>query len=122
MLLDQLQVDELNEGRRALSRRQALSMVMGVYDPLGLISPALTRGKLLLRSLYGVDSVPGWDTDINVREKKKWAEWFSLLLVPAEASFPRSTKPDDTVGLPRLVGFGDAQHGGAVRSHLRGMD
>ena len=25
-----------------------LSMVMGVYDPLGLISPALTRGKLLL--------------------------------------------------------------------------
>ena len=83
-------------------------MVMGVYDPLGLISPALTRGKLLLRSLYGVDSVQGWDADIGVREKKKWAEWFSLLLVPAEARFPRSTKPNDTVGLPRLVGFGDA--------------
>ena len=48
MLLDQLQVDELAEGRRTFSRRQALSMVMGVYDPLGLISPALTRGKLLL--------------------------------------------------------------------------
>ena len=51
MLLDQEGVNELGAGRRTLTRRQALSMVMGVYDPLGLISPALTRGKLLLRSL-----------------------------------------------------------------------
>ena len=108
VLLDQEQVDKLGAGRRVLTRRQALSMVMGVYDPLGLISPALTRGKLLLRRLYGADSIKGWDADIGLTEKKKWAEWFSVLLIPAEASFPRSTKPDDAVGLPRLVGFGDS--------------
>ena len=49
VLLDRKQVDELGAGQRSFTRRQALSMVMGVYDPLGLISPALTRGKLLLR-------------------------------------------------------------------------
>ena len=59
MLLDQGQVDELGAGRRTFTRRQALSMVMGVYDPLGLISPALTQGKLLLRRLYGTDSSKG---------------------------------------------------------------
>ena len=46
VLLDGKQVDELGAGRRSFTRRQALSMVMGVYDPLGLISPALTQGKL----------------------------------------------------------------------------
>ena len=108
VLLDQEQVDELEAGRRILTRRQALSMVMGVYDPLGLISPALTRGKLLLRRLYGTDSNKGWDADIDPGEKKRWVEWFRVLLIPAEASFPRSTKPDGAVGLPRLVGFGDS--------------
>ena len=37
-----------------------------------------------------------------------WAEWFRSLLIPAEASFPRSTQPEDAVGMPRLAGFGDA--------------
>ena len=30
------------------TRRQALSMVMALYDPLGLVGPALVTGKLLL--------------------------------------------------------------------------
>ena len=38
--------------KRTLSRQNALSMVMGVYDPLGLISATLVKGKTLLRRLY----------------------------------------------------------------------
>ena len=68
----------------------------------------LRQGKLLLRRLYGSDSNKGWDADINLEEKKRWAAWFRILLVPAEACFPRSTKPEGAVGLPRLVGFGDS--------------
>ena len=109
-------------GRRTLTRRQALSMVMGVYDPLGLISPALTRGKLLLRSLYGGNSPKGWDTDIATEEKKKWADWFGVLLIPAEARFPRSTKPEDAVGLPEAGRVWRCQHGGSMRSSLRRVD
>ena len=34
-------------------------MVMGLYDPLGLASPALVHGKLLLRQLYGPECGEG---------------------------------------------------------------
>ena len=83
-------------------------MVMGLYDPLGMVSPALVHGKLLLRQLYGPQGARGWDADLPEPERQKWAKWFTALLVPAEAVFPRSTKPPDAVGLPRLAGFGDA--------------
>ena len=107
-LLDSDQVREISTGDRRLTRRQALSMVMGMYDPLGLASPALLRGKLLLRRLYGPGAVKGWDDDLPPAEKHRWSEWFSELLVPVEATFPRSTQPENAVDRPRLVGFSDA--------------
>ena len=51
-------------------------MVMGLYDPLGLVSPALVRGKLLLRRLYGNKDLGGWDADMPQAEKTDWAAWF----------------------------------------------
>ena len=110
VMLDESQVRDIGLGVRSLSRRQALSMVMGVYDPLGLASPALLHGKLLLRRLYAPSVKGGWDADLPSEEKTRWASWFRELLVPCEATFPRSTKPANAVGLPRLVGFGDASN------------
>ena len=108
VVLDEVQVDAIAKGERGFSRRQALSMVMGVYDPLGLVSPALLHGKLLLRRLYGPQCTGGWDADLPAGEKTRWASWFHSLLRPVEAVFPRSTKPRGAVGLPRLAAFGDA--------------
>ena len=95
VLLSGADVEELAQGTRKLTRRQALSMVMGLYDPLGLVSPALLRGKLLLRHLYGPLAPKGWDADLLPVEKNLWADWFRCLLVPTEAVFPRSTKPPE---------------------------
>ena len=81
---------------------------MGVYDPLGLVSPALLHGKLLLRQLYGPEACGGWDANLPEAERRRWSNWFRSLLDPVEAVFPRSTKPRNAVGSPRLVGFGDA--------------
>ena len=36
-----------------LAKRQILSQVNGVYDPLGLISPFTVRAKMMLRKLFG---------------------------------------------------------------------
>ena len=107
-LLDQGQIEQIRQGNRKFTRRQALSMVMGTYDPLGLVSPALLHGKLLLRRLYAPHVKAGWDSDLPQDEKNLWASWFKGLLSPTEACFPRSTKPPGTVGEPRLAGFGDA--------------
>ena len=106
--LSRADVSELLTGRRKLTRCNALSMVMGVYDPLGLISPALVRGKVMLRCLYTGDPSSGWDADILPLKKRKWATWFEELLLPVETQFPCSTKPKTAVGLPRLAGFCNA--------------
>ena len=107
-LLGPKEVEEMADGSYVFTRRQALSMVMGIYDPLGLISPALLHGKILLRRLYGPGASSGWDADLSRDEKTRWANWFRTMLNPAEVVFPRSTKPKHAVGSPRLVGFGDA--------------
>ena len=73
VLLDQLDVAALRAGTRKLSRRNALSLVMGIYDPLGLISMAVIRGKILLRHLYSADVAASWDSDICQEEKRHWA-------------------------------------------------
>ena len=88
VLLDQAVVSELKAGSRRLSMRNALSMVMGIYDPLGLVSAAVIKGKILLRRLYSVEVAAGWDSDICPGEKRRWASWFEELLDPYKAQFP----------------------------------
>ena len=83
-------------------------MVMALYDPLGLVGPALVTGKLLLRRLYSPSQVTSWDQDLPALEKQKWASWFSALLSSGEATFPRTTRPKHAAGGPRLVGFCDS--------------
>ena len=101
-------ISRLQAGSLFFSRRHALSMVMGLYDPLGLIGPALVTGKLMLRRLYDVEQVSGWDQDVPRGEKQRWASWFASLLASGEAVFPRSTRPENAVGRPRMVGFCDS--------------
>ena len=106
--LDQHDVAALQAGSIKFTRRQALSMVMALYDPLGLVGPALVTGKLLLHRLYSPSQVTSWDQDLPTPEKQKWASWFAALLSSREATFPRTTRPVDAVGGPRLVGFCDS--------------
>ena len=106
--LDKRDVAALQSGEVKFTRRQALSMVMSLYDPLGLVGPALVTGKLLLRRLYSPSQVTSWDQDLPTLEKRKWASWFAALLGAQEATFPRTTRPLHAVGGPRLVGFCDS--------------
>ena len=108
VLLSQQEVAALQAGSLKFTRRQALSMVMALYDPLGLVGPALVTGKLLLRRLYSPSRVTSWDSDLPAVEKQKWASWFSVLSSSKEATFPRTTRPENAVGAPRLVGFCDS--------------
>ena len=84
-----------------------LSLVMGIYYPLGLISAGLVRGKLLLWRLYKPGLSSGWDADMDQDEKNKWAQWFLTMLNSREIQFPRLTRPETAVGRPRVVGFCD---------------
>ena len=107
-LLDSEDVNQLQAGKYRFTCRHAFSMVMGLYDPLGLISLALVTGKLLLRRLYRPNIVTGWDQELPREEKQRWASWFRSLLNPVEARFPPSTQPKGACDCPRIAGFCDA--------------
>ena len=106
--LDKRDVARLQAGTLVFTQRHALSMVMGLYDPLGLVGPAMVIGKLLLRRLYSPDKVTSWDQDLPLVEKQRWACWFAALLESTEATFLMTTRPVQAVGAPRLVGFCDS--------------
>ena len=108
MVMGVKDVAKLQAGVLGFSRRQALSMVMGLYDPLGLVGPVLLTGKLLLRRLYAPETVASWDQDLPAQEKQRWASWFTELQEPYQVVFPRATRPQQALGLPRLAGFCDS--------------
>ena len=56
-------INGLKDNGCVLTRRIALSLVQGWYDLLGLISPALIKGKLMMRELHG--PYISWDTDLT---------------------------------------------------------
>ena len=56
-----------------LSKRGILSCISSVFDPLGILAPALLQGKLIVQQLWqlGID----WDSEVPSKEKKDWIEW-----------------------------------------------
>ena len=56
----------------ALTRRNILSVLASLYDPLGIVSPLVVRVKMLFQDLCkeGV----GWDEEIVDSRKKRWLE------------------------------------------------
>ena len=105
--LGRKELEEIKEGSRSFSRREALNLVMGVFDPLGLVSPALLQGKLLLCRLYGPENLQ-WDTDLPASEKESWVRWLEELIQETEVHMERAVRPAGAVGGPVIAGFSDA--------------
>ncbi|XP_062557256.1 uncharacterized protein LOC134222129 [Armigeres subalbatus] len=60
------------------TKREALSLVMSVFDPLGLVAVILVHGKVLLQDIWrtGVD----WDEPIHPETFIRWKAWTQMLL------------------------------------------
>lgn len=70
------------------TKRIVLSSVMSLFDPLGLLAPFTTQGKMLIQDLWrcGCD----WDQAIDDDSYKKWRSWVSVLPKIADLEIPRS--------------------------------
>ena len=89
-----------------LTRRVILSLVNGIYDPLGLAAPFVVTAKILLRRLT-MEKLD-WDDAIPETERDKWVLFFLSMFKMEELTFHRSTKPPNAIGDPSLVIFSDA--------------
>ncbi|XP_053395705.1 uncharacterized protein LOC128555912 [Mercenaria mercenaria] len=54
------------------TKRSVLKCVASVFDPLGLLSPVLLRGKVLLQSLWQKNH--DWDEEISTEDQMKMSE------------------------------------------------
>ena len=90
-----------------LTKRMVLSLVNGIFDPLGLSSPFVVQAKMLLRKLTKRENI-GWDDPIPTDLRGDWISFFTQLFDMEKIVFRRSTKPNNAIGEPTLILFSDA--------------
>ena len=76
----------------ATTRREMSSQLASQFDPLGMASPHLLKGKLILRKVArsGVD----WDEVLSVDIQDSWKKWLSAKSWFQNYDIPRNCFPD----------------------------
>ena len=101
------ELSNISQGTRPLTKRGALSFLMGTYDPLGLLSPLTIKGKILLQRLYGPDSKLEWDDPLPAEEIPAWLELLEMAMAMDPIEFERAVRPKFSVGEAWLVAMSD---------------
>jgi hypothetical protein len=102
------------------TRRNVLSHVSSIYDPLGLASPFILVAKLILQEACQLGI--GWDEEMTNEQRQKWKAWTQDLHNLTRLRIPRCMKPihcDDIVQV-QVHNFSDASENGyGMVSYLR---
>ena len=90
------------------TRRALLSVVNGVYNPLGIASPYTIKLKLLMKSTITHQDVSDRDSPVPSKIIKEWVELIKEGIMMNTLYFPRSTVSRKAIKKPRMVGFWDS--------------
>ena len=112
------------EGRTLkISRRKLLSVVCSIFDPLGLISPYVLKGRMILQEIC--KSGKGWDEKLEESIISKWDEWTDQMKDLEQIKIRRCYKEEGMGKIIRkeLHNFSDASLTGYGQcSYLRLID
>ncbi|XP_049885438.1 uncharacterized protein LOC126380224 [Pectinophora gossypiella] len=78
---------DIVEGHVTPTKRQFLSFVMSIFDPLGLASPCTIQSRILMQRIWR--SGIGWDEQLKELEKELWEKWLKDLQLLREVSIAR---------------------------------
>ena len=70
-----------------VTKRKVLSIIASLYDPLGLLSPVIIKGKIFMQILW--KETLGWDDALSKSLLKKWNLFYRELLSVSEVRIPR---------------------------------
>ena len=96
---------------KILTKRQVLSQLSSVYDPMGFIAPAILQGKILMREVVTFDKECkriDWDDPLPEVLRDKWYEFFYTLFDLEKFTISRCLKSSHDCINPSLVIFNDA--------------
>ena len=96
----------INNSFEESTKRQCLSTVYSIYDPIGLLTPVTIAAKIILRKIWASRPQVGWDDMLPCKIQSEWNSFRSSLSEVPTLSFNRSIKP---VGgcQPVLILFSD---------------
>ncbi|XP_041782399.1 uncharacterized protein LOC121599013 [Anopheles merus] len=69
------------------TKREVLSFVMCIYDPLGLISHLTIQGRIIMQAVH--IAVEDWDAKIPDNLAAKWHEWTTTISEAKDLAIPR---------------------------------
>lgn len=75
------------------SKRNVLSKISQVYDPLGLVGPVLITGKLIMQQLWRREI--GWDEELPSDLKSSWEDYCTSLPHINELKLIRNVNHDN---------------------------
>ena len=117
---DDPEVKDRKKKKKKWSRRELLSMIGKVFDPLGLLSPLVIQLKLIFRDTK--HSISGWDQKLEKPLLVRWKQWITSLESLATLRVPRCLQPFDAKPIStQLHAFSDASQnafGGCVYMRL----
>ncbi|GFU44951.1 uncharacterized protein TNCV_4234761 [Trichonephila clavipes] len=89
--------------RESYTKREVLSIIAHLFDPLGFLGPILTKAKLILQKLWVLKLE--WDEPLSNPIAKEWNDFVSTLPVIQNIHVPRLV-----IGKVRIIvhGFADA--------------
>ncbi|XP_033643441.1 uncharacterized protein LOC117303376 [Asterias rubens] len=101
-----LSTDDRELMQRKLTKRQILSQIAQIFDPIGFAAAFLIRTKIGMQHLWqqGLD----WDQEIPKADHDSWIQLFKEMKELNEISFERCLTPSNAVGVPLLCIFCDA--------------
>ncbi|XP_057310112.1 uncharacterized protein LOC130648106 [Hydractinia symbiolongicarpus] len=88
------------------TKRGILSLTSSIFDPLGILTPFILEGKLIIQSLW--KSKVDWDEEIPTELKTRWLSWRSELEKLTSINIPRWYKLQSVNQLIQLHIFSDA--------------
>jgi hypothetical protein len=91
------------------TKREALSELAKIYDPLGLVSPTTLIAKIHYREMC--EAKLPWDGELCEAMKRRWEEWGAL--ISKKFTIPRTLAPVHQLKTAvTLHAFGDASKSG----------
>ncbi|XP_055602043.1 uncharacterized protein LOC129750900 isoform X1 [Uranotaenia lowii] len=120
-ILDAVPSENQEQKTCGCTKREILSDVAKLYDPIGLIGPVILTAKLIVQEAW--KSGYGWDDVVDEGLKNKWLKFRSQIQLVDQIKVPRCVLPNNQLKSIELHGFSDASKSGyGACAYVRSVD